>query len=517
MMPLFSPPRLEKIARTTVVIAAVFTVVFFLFSAFHARNLDWNAARLATTEAAVRGLPLYAPPDSGVLVGEIYLPLSALAFAPAVAVTDISAKLVAGSLLALLYFFAPFVLFARAIVRHGHAPAWAVLGAVAAAALYAGFDPALRYGAVMIHAEAPAAGLACLAIVLAAAPQRNRAGLFAAGVAAVAAGLCKQTWFAVFPLLAILAARRDGRRAAWPLIGGGAATTIVFGLGVTAFGDWRNLYYNTVVIPAGHPWQTSGWTFVFGAPATHQSWPERLEALMLAFIPLAARVWPFAAIACWAILRGGRPAGGNDPLARRVAWYSGWLALVQIPISLAGLVKVGGDVNTVMPFLAPALLCATALLFWLFERFADDVSAPDVSAALVALLVVLMVCNAPRLGFLLRTAVQTDDPHRRIIAYLREHPGEVYLPWNPLVTWTAEHRRDHFESGVFERVVSGRIPSRAQYLACLPPRLHFLALRRTQTPSCREMYLHYLPAAVEVASPPGLEDWKFYALPPSAP
>jgi len=99
-----------------------------------------------------------------------------------------------------------------------------------------------------------------------------------------------------------------------------------------------------------------------------------------------------------------------------------------------------------------------------------------------------------------------------MVAYLKQHPGEVYLPWDPWLTWSAEHRRDHFEYGVFDRALAGEPISRKHYLEGLPPRIRFVAVPVNKAPGPESAYLHYLPGLRKITAPTGLEQWTFYAL-----
>src|SRR5215469_789289 len=62
----------------------------------------WNDARLAPVAAWLRGYPLYTPVSSGIVNGNIYPPLGALAFAPAAIFGDPVVAVIVGSMLSLL-------------------------------------------------------------------------------------------------------------------------------------------------------------------------------------------------------------------------------------------------------------------------------------------------------------------------------------------------------------------------------------------------------------------------------
>src|SRR5215469_13401955 len=62
----------------------------------------WNDPRLAPVAAWLRGYPLYTPESSGIINGNIYPPLGALAFAPAAIFGDPVVAVIVGSMLSLL-------------------------------------------------------------------------------------------------------------------------------------------------------------------------------------------------------------------------------------------------------------------------------------------------------------------------------------------------------------------------------------------------------------------------------
>jgi len=54
------------------------------------------------------------------------------------------------------------------------------------------------------------------------------------------------------------------------------------------------------------------------------------------------------------------------------------------------------------------------------------------------------------------------------VSYAREHPGQVYFPWNPLLTLMAEHRAYHFAYGVYDRELAGMPVTPEHFRAGLP-------------------------------------------------
>src|SRR5215467_1467770 len=69
----------------------------------------WNDPRLAPVAAWLRGYPLYTPESIGIINGNIYPPLGALAFAPAAMFGDPIVAVIVGSMLSLLMNLSPVV------------------------------------------------------------------------------------------------------------------------------------------------------------------------------------------------------------------------------------------------------------------------------------------------------------------------------------------------------------------------------------------------------------------------
>jgi hypothetical protein len=135
-------------------------------------------------------------------------------------------------------------------------------------------------------------------------------------------------------------------------------------------------------------------------------------------------------------------------------------------------------------------------------------------AALTILVAVLVVCNFPRFLFL---AVNSDrpDPNAPMMMFLRQHPEQVYLPWNPLLTSLTDGVDYNFEYGVFDRTLAGVPLSHEEYRSHLPSKMRIVAVRRIQPDSTHGTFLSYLPNLRAIPSPSGLEDWQFYGLSPT--
>lgn len=505
-----SPDTEPPLYAKAIIAAGTFLVLFVVLSAWYARHLDWNAMRLAPAAAALNGERIYPGYDVGVVTGHIYPPLGALAFSPIAWLPDISLMMSAGSLLAFAYFVLPLVLLGHFVVREAIVSTRDTMAILIGALLLAVFDVRLRYAAVMIHAEAPAVGLAALAMILAAwaGPESPRCWLWS-GVFAAAAVAAKQTLVPTAVALGCLALCSGGRS-----VRDYATGTFAAGAICTAYilirEDWASFIYNCIWIPGHHPWNTREFSFAPGQPPNGQSLAERGRALVDAFLYLASSWWPAFVGAAWSLhwLWRGRFRAAS-PLTRTAA-AAAFCALFQFPLALPAFLKVGGDVNALDPFLNPLLLMLVALA--LAAVVPGSASRAAGRRIILAAIVVLLACNIPRFGFLAGVALQRPEPNRAMVSYLRAHPGEVYLPWNPLHSWVAERRRDHFEYGVFDRLLAGRPVPEHHYRAHLPPRLRYIAFRKSQSPALVETYRQYLTTLTPAPSPAGLEDWMFLAV-----
>lgn len=494
-----------RILRSVAWIAVVFAGAFLILSALYARSIEWNSMRLAVTAAVAAGQPIYPGTDSGVVTGHIYPPVAAWIFLPALLAPTLGSEIFAATLISAALVIGPLLLLCHLARREGADPLAATLAATAAA-LVVFLDPGLRYVAVMVHADGPAIGFGGLALlgIACASDTRDRRWIFVGAAGAVACA-CKQTLVPTAALVFAAAFFRHGLGAFGRVVLGAAlVSTAVFGwLAVT--GQLGAFFYNTVEIPRRHPWVTEGYAYAWGQPAGGQSAAERLRALVDVFIPLLQRFWPAFAAATFALFRLRRAGSALD----RFAGLAGLTVWLQLPLLLASSVKLGGDVNNQAPSPWFALAATLALGLAHVRRFHDSAAARTALAAAVA---VLLAANLPRFAFLTTAALRPNTPVEAMTAYLRAHPGTVYLPWNPLLTLRAEGRRDHFEYGVFDRALAGRPITPAHFRAHLPPKLAHLALRADQPPSAYETYRRYLALRPVTSTVPG---WLFFATDPA--
>jgi hypothetical protein len=143
-----------------------------------------------------------------------------------------------------------------------------------------------------------------------------------------------------------------------------------------------------------------------------------------------------------------------------------WLA--ALPLGVAGCFTTGGSINHLhgLPLLlAPLLVTAMPVLR----------ARARLATVTAAALGVLVLCGK----------ITTADhvPLRPATARLalaeqaiRAHPGEVWLPWAPIVTYFAERRFDHTEDGIYVSFITGQPVSLARAREHLPPKFSQMLL-----------------------------------------
>jgi hypothetical protein len=293
------------------------------------------------------------------------------------------------------------------------------------------------------------------------------------------------------------AARRDGvtagvRLAAW-LVGAGLLASAVW---LLAF-DPAALVFNMVTLPSRMPWY---------GEAERGRWATAafVAGLLARLTWLPAGIVVALGVAAWR--RGVRIV--ETPSALLTA-----AAIVLAPLAVVGGAKVGGFLNTFS--VCSYFLVAAATVGLAAAGHAPGRAGTAATALLVAGLggLAIDVGRGPAgLGGVASTVARLerwrDNPHERAFAVARAHPGEVYLPWNPLSTLLAEDRLDDNEIGAWNRDLA-RVPiDDALWRRFLPPHLRVVAFRPPTgafawlpEPSAR------LPEFVEPVAMPELDGW----------
>jgi hypothetical protein len=393
----------------------------------------WAQPRLASAYALRLGQDLYPDLRSGAQLCWLYGPVFPLWMLP---VTLIPSLAWAEALAVMLNAAAPLAALAWCLRADtaGLRPAlartaWTVM-VLSSATLTAGWFGGL-------HVDPP-----CIALMLVSLGAARRhllsggmAWLHLAAGAAVLAFWTKQT-AAAFPL--VLAGLWAWERR-WPLLmrwsalglGYGLVTALLIG---TIFGFARVWFY-VFAIHTHLPWRDASDYFA-----------QNQRTLLLDFLPwVALALLPSA----WRRLRPRSDETTPSPIYASIG-------LGLLPFGFAAVLKEGGGFNSAhgMFFLAIALGLRLQAADW-----------PALArSALIGMLSVLALVGAAD-----RLNRWTPDPYQdRLLAVVRQHPGRIYLPWNPLPTLLSDGKIYPFEYALFARQITGTGLSPEQIRAALP-------------------------------------------------
>jgi hypothetical protein len=91
----------------------------------------------------------------------------------------------------------------------------------------------------------------------------------------------------------------------------------------------------------------------------------------------------------------------------------------------------------------------------------------------------------------------------------REFPGQIYFPWNPLITFYSEQRIYHAEDGLYVRQLAGAAVSTEAVRMHLPPRWSVTVFRGSDSGWGLVQNLH--PPDTQRAA---FAEWTIYSWPP---
>jgi hypothetical protein len=265
------------------------------------------------------------------------------------------------------------------------------------------------------------------------------------------AGLRRDSWWlAVSALVAVLAVGSkqpalpvvvalpaylwlaDGRRAAFRL----GAFIVIWCLLAAAIMlltlDVRAMLYQAFAVPLEHQWR-----FGDGRHAFVQTLRDLgPRALLPAAVVAIVGGWHLRQI------RGGlRPWAGDNSWLVPLA-----VAVCCLPTAVLGRMKAGGSMPALTFTVYPLAIAALAAVLQI-GRPSDRTGAAQGTKMLAAVLLVALATGAGIMSAALPPVGATlsalrSDPDADAFAFVRAHPGQVYLPQNPLMTLMAEGRLD---------------------------------------------------------------------------
>ena len=478
--------NLDRVAWLLLTIAAV-TVAISYWAAFRMLpHWSWSSARLAASVRIAYGFPLYTASGAATMNDWFYGPVAPLAYLPAVLGSDPLAALRIAAVLNACYYLLPvFVIVAGASL--GTTSAWVRWAGLVFAAGAFLLPFGLWYGAISLHVDTVAIGLGLLSCTVLARSDK----LALPAVLCVLAAWTKQTDFPLAMAQLIFIARLRGGKTALAY----AAWLAAWAAGITlAFCAWfgaGTLWHILIVILTRVPIET-----------------ERIGSELAGIAP---HVFGMAVLALglWRWL----PAHSKERANRDV--QLGWLlcgsALVLLPLGFLAAIKSGGAANSIHA-LAYGILGVTTLGLQFISTAVGQrgrqgrllLLAGTVSIAILAVGPVL------RNGDLGRGWI--GEQHREAYQFVKAHPNQVYIPWDPLVTLMAERRDYPFECAYHDYLMVHEAPPPAEMRRVFPPTLAYILYFHADQPPLEVMSLFPEFNRRQVAG-----NWTIFSRPVEAP
>ncbi|MFA6286466.1 MAG: hypothetical protein WC661_03710 [Opitutaceae bacterium] len=381
----------------------------------------WNDVRLEPSFLLARGLPVYPSPNIGAVTTWIYGPLPVLLLWPATFAHDTASALLTGG--AINLFFTAGVV---ALVCACSPAKLGVCERVLAFATCVALWPAASFQYIQADNYAVACGLLSNLILMrgtGGAPSATRGWL--AALAAAGAIMCKQTSGGIILAQCLWLAWIAGPRAG--LVHAVRAGTMVAGLLAAAiawFGP-QQLWFNLVQVPG------------------HLPWTQETAKRLLDLAPLLA-VHVLAPAAVLIFFRRHIWRTHSPLLLPSLTWCC------VLPGGLAGILTLGGTLNSIqgLHYLLPPLM----LVFFEVTRRTASIARKTfiISAGLVVAIVGLRVSATP-----LRPLLPLTSHLKQGESIARQLPGQIWFPWNPLITIYTEGKFYHAEDGLYVRFITG--------------------------------------------------------------
>lgn len=401
----------------------------------------WDAGRITPSVALAYGLSPYSTIDHGTVHTTMYPPLWAVAYVPTGIASSPTVAMIAAYMLTMLFTFLPAA--GAILATRSH---WPVrLGCFGVFVFFTSRLSSLAYSCYDPHADAPALGAACAAVMfgLFFARSERQVFLVMAAIFSVVSVGCKQTMLPLLPgfvvwFLVSRGVRSTLQYSAW-VLGVGAFVVAICG---TSFGI-DALVFNLFVIPSRCAWVGS-----FPANIFNSIYATLNEGLLPGLLLIVA-----ASVAAH---------------IRKTFTRDSWLvflffAVVLFPAAVLQHVKIGRDANTLAPttyFIALAACVALSDLEAALRQIAHGQSQHRrYQAILVAS--ALAVLSVWSLGLLKRCHNElypSANANQQAFEFLVLHPGAAYFPAHPLAHLLAEGELFHFSYAVFDREYFAGIP-----------------------------------------------------------
>lgn len=434
--------KLNQIALAILPSLTFLTLFLVANRIFTAPFWDWNAARLSPTFALVKGYQLYYGPDHGSILNTIYGPVPAIYFLPATLLNSFNGAIILAASLSAAITLIPIAYILVGINRAQNAilsvNLW--LGTC----LYSLADPSLNYSSFVIHVDAPALGLGALAAIFLIRYQRHKTAsqLLLSALFAVLSVWSKQVMLPLILVLPLYLGLSNNFTA--------LRQYLVYLLGIllgttTLFSFWfgiDNMIFNLWQIPTAHGWINGANNLI-----------EKLELALNTvkqLISQSSQLWLAGLV--MVLLTKPRMSNLSQWCATN-PWLIFFLsAIALIPPSIISRVKIGGDINAFSFTIYFLLMGCFSLGCELISTNRKSQFSAKISLTLLCL---ILITHLPNFTTSKNTFQEVlglaDNPRQKEFLYLRNQPGSIYFPWNPLAGLMAEGKLYHFSYALYDR------------------------------------------------------------------
>jgi hypothetical protein len=428
----------------------------------------WNDARLAWVAAWLRGYPLYASESSGIINGNMYPPLGALAFAPAAMFGDPVLAVIVGSMLSLLMGLSPGVvaltLCSRGLQKSSEAAKMILLGSV----LYLGLliiTDTTRHTLFAIHVDAPAIALMLWGIIFYAiwwatgAPSSIAVSAFFLSSVVWA----KQVGVSLPFIFLIVTYLIGGLRPALIFSAWSLGTLAFWLLVLTLIVDWHAFLFNIWTVLAGQPFKSEQ---IAGNKI------ERIILYLAQSVQFLKYHW-LLYLTMFALALGlkvcAKHSGDKSLRLSSTLGVSSLIAgVTMLPFAWLGLAKIGGEVNSAAYSVQPVLFGLVIGSLGLVEVAKKAGVQWNVIAQSVicAWLCLVFIAALPDRSILHYPFNITSSP--MLTVYKESKSDKVWFPEFPLSSLLSTGHLYHFSPGIFDRYRAGKTVSKAQILEGIP-------------------------------------------------
>lgn len=441
---------------------ALFLLFFRLADAVVSMLSDfWCFIRIMPAVALYNGYPLYYPDGQGPVLGWIYGPVMPCVQMPLGALPTPTAVVIAGGILNEIVLFVPlFLLICRALRPSPSKAAVAVLILCSVHSLMLHCAPSL-FWMRGIQSDTFAIGVAALGFwVLLGAEASHPVSLRRITLASAlfaAAVFSKQNELFVLAVPVAAMAIRDGRRAALTMT---LMLALAGALGfclLWIFVGWEAMFLNLWLVPSRHPRLEPGFSII---GLYTLEFLAQCSGFLSMFVVLALLWRRLAPV----------PAGRREWILERPWILPAAAAVLMFPISVAGIIKVGGADNSNHTFYY--LAAAVSMMAAGLPNLEPGWIRSGVPGTALALMVAAQVVTPVDLRSFEER--RRDSLLEREYQFALKHPGEVWYSANPLATLYSDHRLYHQGYGVYDRMLANLPPTPRHLRDQLPPRMRWV-------------------------------------------